>query len=458
MQTTHIQHLFWRAGFGITPKALDRISKQSKARIVDDIFKGSKSFTPLQIDLSEFKKIDPRQLIKNPKAIKEFNSKSRERIKTLNFKWVERLMTSDEVLRERMTLFWANHFVCKDNNVVFVHQYNNTLRQYALGNFGDFIKAVSKEPAMIKYLNNKQNRKSKPNENFARELMELFMLGEGNYTEHDIKESARAFTGYNHNFKGDFILRRFQHDYGEKTFLGHTGSFDGDDIIDIILQQKACARFICQKVYRYFVNPKLNKAHIEAMVDVFYPSYNIEQLMRYVFLSDWFYESQNIGVKIKSPIEFIVGLHYVVPYRFKNENDVLKIQRLLGQTLLDPPNVAGWKGDTNWIDANTIMVRLKLPSLLLNNGSISLKGKGDFNDSFRRYYFKHNKDKLPFKTEPDWETFHAYFKNVPIDHLPSYMINGEFNNGTESYMKELAKNSKQDFCIQLMSLPEYQMC
>lgn len=458
MQTTHIQHLFWRADLGITPEAIRSISSYPKTKIVDEIFKNSASISPLRIDLSEFKEIDPKQLIKNPKAIKEFNSKSRERIKTLNFKWLERLMITDEGLRERMTLFWANHFVCKDNNVVFVEQYNNTLRQHALGHFGDFVKTISKEPAMIKYLNSKQNRKSTPNENFARELMELFTLGEGNYTEQDIKESARAFTGYNHNFKGDFVLRRFQHDYGEKTFFGQTGNFDGDDIIDIILEQKACAEFICQKVYRYFVNPKLNEVHIKAMVNVFYPSYSIEELMRFVFMSDWFYEPQNIGVKIKSPIEFIVGLYKIVPFKFKDEDDVLKIQRLLGQTLLDPPNVAGWKGDTNWIDANTIMVRLKLPSLLLNNGSISLKGEGDFNDSFRRHYFKNNKDKLPFKTEPDWEQFHAYFENVSIGDLPDYIINGEFNNGTESYMEVLAKNSKQDFCIQLMSLPEYQMC
>ena len=121
-----------------------------------------------------------------------------------SIKWIERLESSQELLREKMTLFWANHFVCKDDNILFVQNYNNTLRANALGDFGDFAKAISKEAAMIKYLNNKQNRKLRPNENFARELMELFMLGVGNYAETDVKESARAFTGYNNDFNGNF--------------------------------------------------------------------------------------------------------------------------------------------------------------------------------------------------------------------------------------------------------------
>lgn len=129
------------------------------------------------------------------------------------------MLNPKELLRERMTLFWANHFVCKDSNIKYVQRYNNTLRTHALGNFRDFVKAVSKEAAMLNYLNGKQNRKQKPNENFARELMELFTLGEGQYSETDIKESARAFTGYNHDFEGNFKFRPFQHDNGIKSFL-----------------------------------------------------------------------------------------------------------------------------------------------------------------------------------------------------------------------------------------------
>jgi uncharacterized protein (DUF1800 family) len=339
-----------------------------------------------------------------------------------------------------------------------IQQYNNTLRQYALGDFRKFVKAISKEAAMLKYLNGKQNRKHKPNENFARELMELFTLGEGHYTESDIKESARAFTGYNHNFTGEFVFRKFQHDYGFKTFFGKTARFDGDDIIDEILSNKQCARFICDKVYRYFVNPIPNNAHIEAMTNVFFKDYNIEHLMHFVFMADWFYAEENIGSKIKSPIEFLVGIANTVPVSFESERDLLVIQKLLGQMLLHPPNVAGWKGDKAWIDANTIMVRLKLPSVLLNNAMISLKEYGDFNDKFRKEYFKRSKGKLPFKTLPDWGAFSKDFKAIETADLSDIIIQGTINNGTAAYLKTLSKASKRDYCVQLMSLPEYQMC
>mgnify|MGYP000050063157 CR=1 FL=1 len=224
---------------------------------------------------------------------------ARERVKDFNYAWIDRLVKPEALLRERMTLFWANHFVCREDNSVFAEKFNNTLRQHALGNFRSFTKAISKEAAMINYLNLKQNRRQNPNENFARELMELFMLGNGHYTEKDIQESTRAFTGYSHDFFGNFVLRKRLHDYNDKTFFGRTGNFSGDDIIDIILVEKQCARFVCENIYRYFVNETIDDAHVDAMVDNFYPSYDIENLMRYVFMSDWFYDEDNIGNKIK---------------------------------------------------------------------------------------------------------------------------------------------------------------
>jgi uncharacterized protein (DUF1800 family) len=288
--------------------------------------------------------------------------------------------------------------------------------------------------------------------------MELFTLGVGNYSERDIKESARAFTGYNHEYSGNFKFRERQHDDGIKTFFNKSGNFSGDDIIDIIRQDKQSARYISDKIYRYFVNPKPNKKNIEAMANVFYKDYSIENLMHFVFMSDWFYDDENIGVKIKSPIEYLVGMAKTVPMTFEREKDLIKIQRLLGQTLLDPPNVAGWKGDKAWIDANTIMVRLKLPSVMLNNAMISLKEEGDFSDSFREKYFKRNKGKLPFRILPAWDEFLSDYKTVATEDLDKYIIQGTINKGTASYLDTLNKKSKQDYCIQLMSLPEYQMC
>jgi uncharacterized protein (DUF1800 family) len=457
MTQKELQHLYWRVGFGLYPKTLNNTSRDKKT-VVDALFEDSKSNTPINIDLSYLDGVNPVDIKNFPSLAKEIRDKNSKNILELNYAWIKQLIKPKELLRERMTLFWANHFVCRDRNPLHAQKYNNTLRSVALGDFRVFVKAISKEAAMLKYLNGKQNRKNQPNENFARELMELFTLGEGQYSEKDIKESARAFTGYNHDFRGNFKFRERQHDAGFKTFFGKSGNFSGDDIIDIILENKQCALFISDKIYRYFVNPKPNKKYIDAMAEVFFKDYNIEKVMRFVFMSDWFYDEENIGAKIKSPIEFLVGMANTIPVKFEREKDLIKIQKILGQTLLDPPNVAGWKTDKAWIDANTIMVRVKLPSLILNNAVISLKEEGDFNDNFKEKYFKRNKRKLPFKTLPDWESFLSNFKLVETENLQDYIIQGHVNKGTRDYLETLNKKSKQDYCIQLMSLPEYQMC
>lgn len=457
MTQQDIQHLYWRGGFGVNPKQLSALSDLNRQSVIDFLFEMSSDSSDLILDTSDLDGYTIQNILRDKRKRIEFVKDSREKLKDFNVLWFNRLVNSNQVLREKMTLFWANHFVCRDVNIFHVQQYNNVLREHALGHFGDFVKAISKEAAMLKYLNNKQNRKQKPNENFARELMELFTLGEGNYTEEDIQESARAFTGYNHSFEGEFILRERQHDFGFKSFFGHTGRYDGDDIIDIILEQKQCARFICRKVYSYFVNDQIDEVKVEELTDVFYQDYDIENLMRYVFMSDWFYDDENIGSKIKSPIEFLVGMSRVVPIQYEKTKDVLKIQKLLGQVLLNPPNVAGWKGGKSWIDSNTIMLRLKLPSIILTNAKISIKEKGEFEDSFERYYSKTNKNKF-VSVKIDWKTFEEDYDNSFFEKLKSLLIIPELSDGTESYLQTLSQNSKRDYCVQLMSLPEYQMC
>ena len=457
MKQQFIQHLYWRAGFGTTPNRLHELTKMSKLQVVNDLFQNTTHFNPLKIDTSDLEEFSAKVDFKDKSKRQDFNMISIKKLKSFNVLWLNRLVTTNQLLREKMTLFWANHFVCLDNNIFHVQQYNNTLRQHALGNFGDFVKAISKEAAMLKYLNNKQNRKLSPNENFARELMELFTLGEGHYSEADIKESARAFTGYSHNFEGEFVFRKFQHDFDFKTFFGHTGRYNGDQIIDLILEQKQCARFICRKIYSYFVNDVINEDNVEELATVFYKDYNIENLMRHLFMADWFYHESNIGVKIKSPIEFLVGISRTVPIEYQKTKDVLKIQKLLGQILLNPPNVAGWKGGKSWIDSNTIMLRLKLPSILLANAKISIKEKGEFEDSFEKYYTQKNKNHF-VSVKVDWESFENQFNSSSFEDLKQQLILPELSDGTKTYLKTLSKNSKRNFCVQLMSLPEYQMC
>jgi uncharacterized protein (DUF1800 family) len=458
MTQREIQHLYWRAGFGISPKQLQQLAQKSKAQIVDELFDTSYRATPLKIDASEFEHIDFQSLKQDKEALKKFTKLLQDKLIDFNEAWIERLSNPKELLRERMTLFWANHFVCRENNTLFAQQYNNTLREHALGNLRSFTKAVSKEAAMINYLNLKQNRKQSPNENFARELMELFTLGKGNYSEQDIKESARAFTGYNHDFSGAYKFRKFQHDYDEKTFLNRTGNFSGDDIIDIILLEQQCARFICEKIYLYFVNTNINKSNVEEMVEVFYPTYDIEDLMRFVFMSNWFYDEVNIGIKIKSPIDLLVGLNRDVPMQFNNQKHLLALQKMLGQVLLRPPNVAGWKGGKQWIDSNTILLRLRLASILLNSAHISTKQKGEFNDRLNQFIKRKKQEQLPFEVHHNWKHFESEYRTVSIENLHTYVLMASPSIKTQTFLNKLGKTSKQEYCIQLMSLPEYQMC
>ena len=463
MKAKHIQHLYRRIGFGILPSTLNELSKKSKKEVIQNLIISSKNVTPLEVDTSEIIAIVSGNMMMNSKLDPETRRKiqklSRKKQLELNVSWIERLTHSSEILREKMTLFWANHFVCEDNSITYIQQFNNTLRKHALGDFRDFVNAVSKEAAMTKYLNTKQNKKQKPNENFARELMELFTLGVGHYTESDIKESAKAFTGYSHNLRGEFVFKKRAHHEGQKTFFGKSGNFSGEDIINIILEQKQCAKYICEKIYRYFVNDTLDNKHVNAMTNVFYKDYNIENLMRFVLQSDWFYDEKNIGTKIKSPIELLVGMKTLVPTEFKNPKQLLYIQRLLGQTLLDPPNVAGWKGGKSWIDSNTIVLRLKLPSLLLNEAYISKvkDGQEDAGMQIKKEFFKKNYGKR-FKTEANWKYFNSQFKNVRISEFQQHLLACEVNEATQQYLNTLEKVSKKEYCVQLMSLPEYQMC
>ncbi|OSY88986.1 hypothetical protein WH52_04815 [Tenacibaculum holothuriorum] len=457
MNRRELQHLYNRIGFGITPEELNKLEGTSREEIVDSLFQKSSSYSPLNIDTSFLDNLS-REDLRDKKKRKELMKISRKKLIELNQTWIRRLFNTQELLREKMTLFWANHFVCEDKNIRFIQQYNNTLRKHALGDFRAFTKAVSKEAAMIKYLNNKQNKKKQPNENFARELMELFTLGQGNYSENDIKESARAFTGYNHNFQGDFKLRKKQHDYGEKQFLGQQGNFDGDDIIDIILEQKQCAQFICEKLYKYFVNDILRSKHINEMIAVFYPNYNITELLRFVFNSNWFYAEENIGSKIKSPVELLVSIHKVVPYTIQKEKQGVLLQKLLGQILLRPPNVAGWKGGKTWVDSNTIVTRLRLASVLLNNAEISYSEKGDLEENIRDFSSKRLRRRTFIKSEADWNSFESNYKSQSNEELVQMLLVIPINKGTSDLLTNGKFVSKKDFCVQILSLPEFQLC
>ena len=303
----------------------------------------------------------------------------RQLVAKQNIIWINRMADpAHNAFLERMTLFWHGHFACQTKISGLAIAQINTIRQHALGNFRDLVLAIAKDASMIRFLNNQQNRKKTPNENFARELLELFTIGRGNYTEQDIKEAARAFTGWSSNLQGEYVFRQRQHDYGVKTFFGKTGNFDGTDIIDLILERRETANFIAKKVYRYFVNDQPDEAIIKQLGQTFYNSgYDIGHLLRTIFETDWFYHPKNMGTKIKSPVELLAGMMRSLNVKFEQDNALIFVQRALGQILFNPPNVAGWPGGKSWIDNSTLMLRLNLANYLFLSSDVNLRVKDE---------------------------------------------------------------------------------
>jgi uncharacterized protein (DUF1800 family) len=322
-----------------------------------------------------------RRAALTPEQRKQQNAGIRDAFIGMSTAWMDLMATSPGQLREKVALFWHGHFACRtrrpDDSLALL----NTIREKALGKFPDLLLAVSQEPAMLQFLNNQQNKKEHPNENFAREVMELFTLGRGNYTELDVKEAARAFTGWGYDGQSRFKFREREHDAGPKTLLGETGNWGGEDALRILAQQPALATFIVTKMYRFFVNDVPDPARIAPLAAAFRKSgYDISDLLERLFSADWFYAPSNMGSLIKSPVALVAGLRRTLNLQVANDRQLLGYQKALGQTLFMPPNVAGWPGGRAWIDSSSLLLRLQLPSILFKNAEFAVRLKDDEND------------------------------------------------------------------------------
>jgi len=420
MNSQLLQHLYWRAGFG--PRPEDIAAGLRPAKALRQLLRDAAPYTP--IESPAFHYADPlgavmavqptapvpaatamaadlpllsprsaalppgrlaapvlRRRDLTPEQRKQQNEGIRDAFAAMSTAWMERMATDPGQLREKMALFWHGHFACRTRRPDDSLQLLNTIRQHALGTFPDLLLAVSRKPAMLQFLNNQQNKKEHPNENFAREVMELFTLGRGNYSEVDVQEAARAFTGWSYDGQNNFVFRERQHDAGPKTFLGHTGNLGGEDVLAIIMQQPAAATFLVTKLYRFFVNDVPNPAHIEPLAAAFRRShYDIADLAERLFSAPWFYDAANVGVRIKSPVELIAGLRRTLGVQVDNALPLLGYQKALGQTLFMPPNVAGWPGGRSWIDSSSLLLRLQLPAILFKNAAFAVRLKDDEND------------------------------------------------------------------------------
>jgi uncharacterized protein (DUF1800 family) len=353
-------HLFRRAGFGATRDQLEAALAQGYEATVEQLLHPEKA-PPLEEDLifryypdmKEARQIDPAQSL-----------------------WVYRMINTQRPIEEKMALFWHHLFAtgfAKLNHAKVMSNQIGMFRQYALSDFRTLLVEVSKDPAMIFWLDNHNNTKRVHNENYGRELLELFSMGIGNYSEDDVKNCARAFTGWTlkntipaaqpyGRFDWEFEFRPDLHDYSEKVFLGERGNFDGTDIIDIIVRQPSTAQFLAMRLYTYFVSDTPDQAAIDELAQVYFDShYDIPTMMRSLLMSDYFQSENAYFAKVKSPAEHVAGIMRTVEdFTFPKHGirDISLECRYMGQDLLNPPSVEGWHVAKEWIDTGILVERI----------------------------------------------------------------------------------------------------
>ena len=401
---SHARHLLWRAGFGGTEKQIATLVECGPERSVDimldfgddavsDAF-DEPTQTTFDRDIisppgEEYRKAiakarsanDEDTLQKFAMMRMEREQKDRRQMTEIQKWWLRRMIESPRPLEEKLTLFWHGHFATNYRtieNSYHMFLQNHLFRTHAAGDFGKMLSGIIRDPAMLAYLDNNDSRKNKPNENLAREIMELFTLGVGNYTERDIKEGARALTGY--TFDDDsFAFRRGNHDVNEKTIFGKAGNWDGDDFVRLILEREACAQFLARRLYNFFVAdvppderggdkeiPERNRLFIRKFGQaIFRSKFQMKPALRALFLSEHFYADDIRGQQIKSPTLLVVGAVRSLGLPVRDLGVVADAMELMGQRLMYPPNVKGWDGGRTWINTSTLFVRQNIVSYLL---------------------------------------------------------------------------------------------
>jgi uncharacterized protein (DUF1800 family) len=365
------RHLLSRTTLGATPAEVEALQSQDYASAVDRLLAGVRrdAITPPPAWLDESPaELQRRQQAAQAEAKTGVDGKKlqvarpvQEQGRELRNWWVEEMLVTDQPLTERMVLFWHNHFTSAFAKVRYtpaLFRQNALFRRHALGNYAALLREVARDPAMLIYLDGMRSVAREPNENFGRELLELFTLGEGHYGEADIKAAARAFTGWTvDRDTGLFVNRERQHDEGEKTFLGQTGRFGGDDIVAILLRQPRTAETIVEKLWREFVSLQPDQAEVKRLAAAFRHDYELKPLMRAILLSSAFRDPANRAALIKSPVELIVGTVRVLGLPVPEKTQLVRMMQGLGQTPFDPPNVKGWAGGESWVSAYTLLLR-----------------------------------------------------------------------------------------------------
>lgn len=385
----HAAHLLSRAGFGGAPAQIRAFHALGLDRAANALLSGrGRDLAPpawtkdptsprRQMRMMEGEASEEQRRM----AAREARREDARRLVELRAWWLERMRSGGPPLVEKMTLFWHGHFatsVRKVESTWMMWRQNQTFREHALGDFRSLLRAMARDPAMIRWLDLGRSRAGAPNENFARELLELFTLGVGHYTEEDVKNAARAFTGHRVDPENlSFAFERRRHDYGRKLFLGQRGRFDGDGVIDVILAQPRCARFVAGRVWEFFAYEEPEPAAHAAAAETFYRSgYRVSALLREMFRSAAFYSPRARRTHIKSPVEWLVQTALALETDLPRPEVSDAALRQLGQALFAPPNVRGWEGGRSWISTSTLMMRYNFASRLLGTADAGKKSSG----------------------------------------------------------------------------------
>jgi uncharacterized protein (DUF1800 family) len=405
-------HLLNRAGFGGNPDEIKALHALGRSKAVDSLLNPTEPIgaIPMPAWANREQAIEDmrergKQFIETQRATKGMTAEEAARFRQQSQKaeqienrqrgiegqgwWFRAMLATKAPLREKMTLFWHDHFATSIQKVklpALMMIQNDLFRRNALGNFRTLTHEIAKDPAMMFYLDTQSSKKGKPNENFAREVMELFTLGEGNYSEQDIREAARAFTGYQLNrMNGTVEHFERQWDEGDKTVFGKTGKFDGDDVINLIFEQPQAAKLMAGKLWEYFAAEDPPTAAVEALADSFREAkYEITPLLREIFLSKEFYAAEVMRNQVKSPIQYLLQLLKQLDLQEAPQGYTQVAQQQLGQVLFMPPNVAGWDWGKAWINTSTLLTRYNIagfitkgaqdaPALVANNDAAMMQ-------------------------------------------------------------------------------------
>ena len=372
-------HLLNRAGFSGPPAEIEKVAAMGQEKAVS-WFLDYEAIPDETADPS-WAKPDPDRA-KKFLAVRDMSEEERRRVQReeqqnqrqhitdLKGWWLERMVKGPRPLQEKMTLFWHGHFATSTEKVreaYLMWRQNELFRRLATGNWLQMLIEVAQDPAMLIWLDQAQSRKEHPNENFAREVMELFALGEGHYTEKDISEGARALTGWSYDRRNEkFVERAFQHDAGQKTIFGKTGNFDGHDFLEMIVEQPQAARYITAKVWKFFAGEDATDELVTGLASTFRKAgNNFKPVLRAMFLSEEFYSPSIVRNQVKSPVQWLVGSVRVLERDLPPPLVCFNLTRNLGQDLFAPPNVKGWDGGLSWITTNNLLARYNQAATLV---------------------------------------------------------------------------------------------